>query len=196
MAVDQRFVFRSFCRKAQASPTAAPVSVQRCMRFVKLLKDNTTWFWYNHCYWKMETMTLLPKCTGFLNHLFDNLTEDKHSFITGGKELCIDCQRFLSESEQDNHDPNCQSQVYLTVPSLLPLFQKKVTVDLELLKKLITPQLHHHLTISSISKLKNQLVAIKGEIEQMRLPVTMDSISKYFFINTVTNVCRGSFFSI
>ena len=183
MAVDQRFVFRSFCRAAQASPAAAPLAVQRCMRFVKLLKDNTTWFWYHHYYWKVETMTLLPECAGLLNHLMDNLTEDKQSFITGGKELCIDCQRFLSESEQDNHDPNCQSQVYLTVPSLLPSFRKKVTVDLEPLKKFLPSQLHHHLTTSSISELKNQLVAVKGVLEQMKLPVTMDSISKYFFMN-------------
>ena len=130
-----------------------------------------------------STETLLPECAGFLNHLMDNLVHDSHNFITGGKELCVDCERFLSETEQADHDPNCQSQIYLTVPSLLPSFQKRISSDLGTLKKLIPTHLHHHVTISSISELKDQLSSVKSILEQMQIPVSIDSISKYFFMN-------------
>ena len=96
MAVDQRFVFRNFCRASQVNPSAAPIAVRRCKRFVKLLKDNAQWYWYDHFYWKPETKTLLPECAGLLNHLMNNLVQDSQNFITGGKELCVDCERFLS----------------------------------------------------------------------------------------------------
>ena len=183
--VDQKFVFRNFCRAIQASPVAARVALQRCKRFVNILKLNAKWYWYDHFYWKEETTRLLPECAGLLNHLMDGIPQlqDKYSFITGGKELCVDCERFFSESEQENHNPNCQTQVYLTVPSLLPSFQKRVSSNLAVVKTLIPSHLRHHITVPSVASLKNQLEAVKLILEQMRIPISIDSVSKFFYMN-------------
>ena len=100
-------------------------------------RGDTEWFWYEHYYLKHESKLLLPQCAGLLNHLMTGIVQDRTNFITGGKELCADCEQFLSEKEHNNHNPSCQSQIYLTVPSLLSSVQRKTTTDLEPLKRFI-----------------------------------------------------------
>ena len=75
MEVDQRFIFRNICKAAQAGPTdisglryilrrgsiqttfkdCISTAINRCKRFVQLLRANTEWFWYEHYYWKHES---------------------------------------------------------------------------------------------------------------------------------------------
>ena len=128
---------------------------------------------------------LLPQCAGFLNHLMTGIVQDRTNFITGGNEFCADCEQFLSEKEQNNHNPSCQSQIYLTVPSLLSSFQRRTTTDLEPLKRFIstvntatTPS--NHFFCKPTEELKSQLLAVKNTLETMNIPITIDSIGKYF----------------
>ena len=205
MPVDQRFVFRNFCRIAQAGPTSISgpgymlrrggprvtsfadcirTAINRCKRFIRLLVVNSHWFWFNHNYWKSETKLLLPECAGLLNHLLSGF-QQKTNFITGGKEMCVDCQQFIREKDQENHNPQCTSQIFLTVPSLLPAFRRRLTADLEPLKKLLPRRLRHHVTTTSIGQLKAQLDATKSAVEQMGKTPTADSVSKFLFVNRV-----------
>ena len=89
MAIDQKFVFDTFCQTVTAGPSqfSGPSrvlrhspsqssfrlfiirAVRRCARFVDLLKECTDYYWFQHSYWKADTKLLLSDVAGFLNHL-------------------------------------------------------------------------------------------------------------------------------
>lgn len=201
MPVDQRFVFRNFIRAVRAGPSqySGPshvltrgnvrrsfedcirTAVDRCRRFVKLLVSKSIWFWFRHPYWKPETKSLLPTCAALLNHLMSGIHESSKTFITGGRELCIDCQEFFTERDQPNHNALCQSGVYLTVPSLLPGFQPHAVFALDELKKLLPHRFRHQVNDRSIEELRSQLQATKQAIVAMNIKPSMDSVSKHLF---------------
>ena len=203
MSVDQTFVFQNFCKAVQArSPSpyfinhvqtrsgqqrtfddCIRVAVGRCKRFVRLLISKSFWFWFAHPYWKEETTELLPHCAAFLNDLFVGIFEQRKNFITGGKEMCIDCERFLNEEEQDGHDQQCQSNVFISVPSLLPNFTPQGNPDLSSLRKILPLRLQHHVTTQAIMQLRQQLLVAKASLVRIKVEPTVDSVSKYLFTN-------------
>ena len=97
--------------------------------------------------------------------------------------MCIDCEKFLKENEQDGHDPLCQTGVYLTAPSLLLNLTPDVTPDLSVLKQLLPTRLRHHITTQAISQLKQQLREAQASLIRQKIEPTVDSVSKLLFMN-------------
>ena len=120
---------------------------------------------------------------GCTDSLMNDISKQKFNFITGGKELCSDCERFLTEKEQPNHNNGqCQSGNYLTVPSLLPLFRPRTQYDLNILKRFIPRDMHPLLTANSVGTLLTQMQRAKQQIIASNIKLeSADPVSKCFF---------------
>jgi hypothetical protein len=128
---------------------------------------------------------LLPEVAGFLNSVMNGVYTLKSSFITAGKEMCADCEQFLTEKEQRIHNANgqCQNSVYLVVPSLLSSFVLKDSYSLTTLKRYLPNELQATVTTASIDNLRAQITRAKTFVDAGRFTVNMDSVSKCLFTN-------------
>ena len=202
MEIDQGFVFSTFCETVTSGPSqytgpqrvlrhSPPETsfrllimraVRRCNRFINLLKDYARFYWFTHHYWKDDTKDLLPEIAGFLNHVTNGISKLKLNFISRGKEMCTDCDTFLTEKEQPGHNNGqCQNAVYVTVPSLIVTYRPKTQYDINKLKQFLPRDMHPLLTQSSVDAMLTQLQRAKQQIARSRIEITTDSVSKCFF---------------
>ena len=207
ISIDQKFVFQTFCDAvSNARPsaisgpqyllrssvgnvtfrTAVITAVRRCKRFVSLLEAKSTEYMFDNSEWKQKTKTVLPDCAYLLNFLSDGIETVDRSFITGGKEMCVDCERFLNAKAQRTHStdsPTCTSAIWITVPSLLPSFTPIKTVNTVILQNLIPTHIKHHISASNIQQLKLRLDLAKVEISRKKLKPSLDNCAKVMFTN-------------
>ena len=155
--------------------------MQRCKSFINLLITTSEWYWYDHYLWKDSTKELIPECAKFLYFLSADIECLKKSFITRGKEMCSNCNRFIDKDKQSEHQ--CPSGIWFTVPSLLPRYSPQQTPNLDILKQFIPAEYHHQITLGALQALKDQLLLAKNEVQARRINVKFDNTAKCFFMD-------------
>lgn len=210
MQLDQRFVFKNYCKQVTAGPqqyhslvqvhnlrnslpplrfdAAVKASVKACNRFIVLLRLRAHYYWFVRSYWEESSRRLIPQAARFLNWILPSgCHSPKLSFITDDKVLCGDCDTFVDRRKQDNHTTNNPGHnVFVSVPSLLPNWSYEVgPLHKRELSSLIFRDDRHHISTAALNSLKTQIIAAEAYVKAEKIEVTTNSILKAYFTNEI-----------